>query len=61
MPRQNLERALTQGCELSPEFDASQIRRETVWISMRDGVRLATDLYLPPHWQGAECGGSHAV
>lgn len=24
------------------------VRLETTWVSMRDGVRLATDLYLPP-------------
>ncbi|MGH8319613.1 MAG: CocE/NonD family hydrolase [Steroidobacteraceae bacterium] len=29
-------------------FDASQIARETVMVAMRDGIRLATDLYLPP-------------
>jgi uncharacterized protein len=29
-------------------FRVSQVRCETIWVSMRDGVRLATDLYLPP-------------
>lgn len=29
-------------------FAANQIQRETIWIRMRDGVRLATDLYRPP-------------
>ncbi|HEV2271663.1 MAG TPA: CocE/NonD family hydrolase [Steroidobacteraceae bacterium] len=29
-------------------FDVSDIRIETVMIPMRDGVHLATDLYLPP-------------
>ncbi|WP_129645520.1 CocE/NonD family hydrolase [Peristeroidobacter agariperforans] len=27
---------------------ASAIRRETIFVTMRDGIRLATDLYLPP-------------
>jgi predicted acyl esterase len=31
-----------------PRFAVSAIRCETVWVTMRDGVRLATDLYLPP-------------
>ena len=31
-----------------PRFTVSQIRCETVMASMRDGTRLATDLYLPP-------------
>lgn len=26
---------------------ASSVRRETIWVVMRDGMRLATDLYLP--------------
>lgn len=29
-------------------FDVSEIRCETVMLPMRDGVRLATDLFLPP-------------
>ena len=29
-------------------FAVSEIRCEIVWVIMRDGVRLATDLYLPP-------------
>lgn len=29
-------------------FAAADIRIETVFVTMRDGVRLATDLYLPP-------------
>lgn len=33
---------------LTPRCTDSDIRRETLQISMRDGVRLATDLYLPP-------------
>jgi predicted acyl esterase len=31
-----------------PQHEASQIHRETTLVAMRDGVRLATDLYLPP-------------
>jgi uncharacterized protein len=29
-------------------FALSDIRKVTVWVTMHDGVRLATDLYLPP-------------
>src|SRR5688572_9896719 len=29
-------------------YAAADIRIETVFVTMRDGVRLATDLYLPP-------------
>lgn len=43
-----LERLLTRGGEARPLFAVSQIRCETVWVTMRDGVRLATDVYLPP-------------
>lgn len=31
-----------------PKFKASDIQCQTVMVTMRDGVRLATDLYLPP-------------
>lgn len=31
-----------------PRFDVSQIGCETVKVTMRDGTRLATDVYLPP-------------
>jgi uncharacterized protein len=31
-----------------PRFAVSKIRCESVMVAMRDGVRLATDLYLPP-------------
>jgi hypothetical protein len=31
-----------------PRFAVSDIRCETTMVAMRDGVRLATDLYLPP-------------
>jgi uncharacterized protein len=32
----------------APRFAVSDIRCETAMVTMRDGVRLATDLYLPP-------------
>lgn len=47
----DLERILTLSggvTETALRFSDSEIRRETVWVTMRDGVRLATDLYLPP-------------
>lgn len=47
----DLERILTRGrasLESPALYDESDIRRETVWMSPRDGVKLATDLYLPP-------------
>jgi predicted acyl esterase len=31
-----------------PRFAMSEIRCENVWVTMRDGVRLSTDIYLPP-------------
>jgi uncharacterized protein len=31
-----------------PQFTVPDIRVETVMVPMRDGVRLATDIYLPP-------------
>jgi uncharacterized protein len=44
-----LERCLMQTTVETPAlFTTQEIRRETVWVSMRDGVRLATDLYWPP-------------
>jgi len=44
-----LERILTHNVIDAPSlFAVSEIRSETVWVTMRDGVRLATDLYLPP-------------
>jgi len=43
-----LDRILTQGGDTQPRFAVSDIRCETVWVTMRDGVRLATDVYLPP-------------
>src|ERR1700677_307912 len=32
----------------SPQFAVSEVRCQTVRISMRDRVKLATDVYLPP-------------
>ena len=32
----------------APRYDESAIKRETVFVAMRDGIRLATDLYIPP-------------
>jgi putative CocE/NonD family hydrolase len=43
-----LQTLLTSGKETAGRFAASEIRRETVYVTMRDGVRLATDLYVPP-------------
>ena len=44
-----LERALTQTEPFTTaRYAPDEIRRETVFVTMRDGVRLATDLYLPP-------------
>jgi predicted acyl esterase len=39
---------LTVGAEPTPVLEEGEIRRETVRVAMRDGVLLATDLYLPP-------------
>jgi predicted acyl esterase len=40
---------ILEGAPRAPElYPAAAIRRETVFITMRDGIRLATDLYLPP-------------
>jgi uncharacterized protein len=47
--RPELEPLVTGGATRTPSLSSqSEIRRETVWVRMRDGVRLATDLYLPP-------------
>jgi uncharacterized protein len=32
-----------------PQFSVSEIRVQTIRIAMRDGTRLATELYLPPN------------
>jgi hypothetical protein len=43
-----LRRILTVRGDPSPVFDRSAIRRQTIMMPMRDGIRLATDLYRPP-------------
>lgn len=44
-----LERILKRSMiHTPPQFAVSEIHCETVMIAMRDGVRLATDVYLPP-------------
>lgn len=44
-----LERILKRSrIHTPPRVPVSQIRCEAVMVAMRDGVRLATDLYLPP-------------
>ncbi|MGH7487008.1 MAG: CocE/NonD family hydrolase, partial [bacterium] len=40
--------ALSRKLGLDVQFEQSAIVRTTEWVAMRDGVRLATDLYLPP-------------
>lgn len=44
----DLEDVLGRGGDTPHFFAAAEIARETLWIEMRDGVRLATDIYLPP-------------
>lgn len=44
----DLEHLLTHGGLPPPRQTVAEIECETVWVVMRDGVRLATDLYLPP-------------
>lgn len=44
-----LERILERSSIHTPyRFSVSEIRCETTMVAMRDGARLATDLYLPP-------------
>lgn len=43
-----LEAILTRGTAPPIRFQSNEIRQQTVWITMRDGIRLATDIYLPP-------------
>lgn len=43
-----LARLLVRGDLPSPLFAVASIRMQTTWVTMRDGVRLATDIYLPP-------------
>jgi putative CocE/NonD family hydrolase len=47
----DFERLLIRGADTpipAPNFPVREIRCETTWVTMRDGTRLATDLYLPP-------------
>lgn len=44
----DLERFLNLGSLPPAKFGVAQIRCETVMVTMRDGTRLATDLYIPP-------------
>lgn len=44
-----LARLLLRSFLLTPtKYDVASIRCETAMVAMRDGVRLSTDLYLPP-------------
>jgi predicted acyl esterase len=44
-----LAQILKRSVILTPaRYAASEIKLETVMVTMRDGIRLATDLYLPP-------------
>jgi predicted acyl esterase len=40
--------ALSGEAKTAPMLEESAITRDTVRVAMRDGIRLATDLYLPP-------------
>jgi len=42
------ERLWMEGADTTPLFGVADIKRKSVSIAMRDGVRLATDVYLPP-------------
>lgn len=44
----DLEHMLNTGSLPGAKFPAMSIRFENTMVAMRDGVRLATDLYLPP-------------
>jgi predicted acyl esterase len=44
-----LHACLRDGALPPPLFPATAIRSETVMVPMRDGVRLATDVHLPPN------------
>lgn len=45
----DLEKILTIGAKTIPRYSPEQIGRETVFVEIRDGIHLATDLYLPPN------------
>lgn len=44
----DLERLLKDGDLPLPKYGAADVRCQAVMVPMRDGVRLATDIYLPP-------------
>lgn len=43
----DLKRLLESQSHTPVQYEAAVIRREMVFVAMRDGIRLATDLYLP--------------
>ena len=43
-----LERILAGSDDAPVAYEAREVSTETVWVTMRDGIRLATDLYRPP-------------
>jgi predicted acyl esterase len=43
-----LERVLNVGALPKAQFRVSDIKCVTAWVTMRDGVKLATEVYLPP-------------
>src|SRR5688572_18951113 len=45
---EDLEHLLNTGSLPAAKVPAVSIKLETTMVTMRDGVRLATDLYLPP-------------
>lgn len=44
----DLKRILESDSQTPARYPSTAIRRETAFVAMRDGIRLATDLYLPP-------------
>ena len=42
-----LEAILTRGTAISTRFYSSDIKQQTVTVKMRDGISLASDIYLP--------------
>nr|WP_053000354.1 CocE/NonD family hydrolase [Sphingomonas sp. Y57] len=44
----DLQNILDGAHHAGTRFEPGQIRKETVLVAMRDGIRLATDLYFPP-------------
>ncbi|RPH92013.1 MAG: CocE/NonD family hydrolase, partial [Lysobacterales bacterium] len=43
-----LEKLLTRGDLPPAQFEVSAVKVETVWVALRNGVRLRADVYLPP-------------